>query len=88
MKKPTKKYMRGGMATADSRVPLQAGAGMARAAMGGQRGQSAPAAPPMQRAAQIPNQAVAGMARRPIGMKKGGKIDGAAMRGKTKGRKC
>jgi hypothetical protein len=26
--------------------------------------------------------------RRPVGMKKGGKVDGAAMRGKTKGRKC
>ena len=67
MKKSTKKYARGGMATAAGRVPGQAARGMAQAAGAGRPG-------------AMPAQAAQGLARaaemsgRPVGLKKGGKV--------------
>jgi hypothetical protein len=83
MKKP-KKMMMGGMANAASRVPSQAGRGMAQAAGAGR-----PSAMPSQAGAGLARAAeMSGRAVGPRGMKKGGKVDGVAKKGKTKGRKC
>ena len=89
MKKP-KKMMRGGLANAASRVPAQAGRGMAKAAgAGAGAGAGRPSAMPSQAGRGMAKAAeMSGRAVGPRGMKKGGKVDGVAKKGKTKGRKC
>jgi len=80
MKKSTKKYARGGMATAAGRVPNQAARGMAQAAGAGRPGAMPAQAAGAGRPGAMPAQAARGMARaaemsgRPVGLKRGGKV--------------